>query len=67
MGEINEVDTKFIYAMNLVPPKDLESFIHPITWHYSLAGMWHTFIFLKSMVNEHVFMNLVSLSKKFNP
>jgi hypothetical protein len=67
MGELSEVDTKFIYAMNLVPPKDLKSFVHPSTWHYSLAGVWHTFIFLKSMVNEHVFMNSMSLSNDFNP
>ena len=64
---LSEVDTKFIYAMNLVPPKDLKSFVHPSTWHYSLAGVWHTFIFLKSMVNEHIFMDWVSRNKDFNP
>jgi hypothetical protein len=84
---INEDDTKFIYAIKLVQPKDLGSIVYPNTWHYSwkvpaigmlvidtchastsnwhhsLTKMWHTLIFLKSMVNDHVFMNSVSLSK----
>jgi hypothetical protein len=29
---ISEGDTKFFYAMKLVPPKDLGSIVHPGTW-----------------------------------
>ena len=30
-------DMKFLYAMKLVPPKDLGSIVHPGTWHYPLG------------------------------
>ena len=29
MWKISEGDTKFLYAMRLVPPKDLGSIVHP--------------------------------------
>ena len=33
---IIEGDTKILYAMELVPPKDVGSIIHTGIWHYSL-------------------------------
>ena len=35
--------------------------------HYSLTSMWHTLIFLKSMVNEAFIHEWVSPRKKFTP
>ena len=34
--------------------------------HFTIT-LEHALMFLTCMVNEHVFMNLVSLSKKFQP
>ena len=67
---------KFLYAMKLVPPKDLGSIVHPGTWHYPLGVLTlgtvtgnhvaHTdFFFLKATINEHVFMILVLVCKKY--
>ena len=81
MWEINEGDTSFLYAMKLMPRKDLESICRLGTFHFVHLGtirfanffyhspntLEHTLIFLKCMVNEHVFMNLISINKKFNP
>ena len=58
------------FHWNLVLPKDLGSIARLGTWHSSLTSMWHTLIFLKSMVNENEFtivMNLVSLNNNSNP
>ena len=33
MSEISEGDPKFLYALKLVPPKDLGSIVHPGTVH----------------------------------
>jgi hypothetical protein len=75
--KISDGDTKSLYAMNIMPPKDMGGIVHPQqlallvesvgTWHYLLKSMWHALIFLTSMVNEHVFMGLVSLSQNFSP
>ena len=90
MWEYSEGDTKFLYAMKLVPSKDLGSTVHLSTIYqnyysyqhyslkvtysqYSLTRMWlqimfflslykhleHALSFLKCMVNEHIFINLV--------
>ena len=98
---ISEGGTNILYAIKLVPPKDLGSIVHPDalhwhhyslkcrhlalfiksvgTWHYLLkvlafgviyssklmalvnspTSMWHALIFLKSMVSEHVLMDLI--------
>jgi len=60
--------------MKVVPPKDLGSNVNPsiIHWHihvfaydvfnHSTSTLEHTLIFLKCMVSEHLFMDLVSFS-----
>ena len=64
--------------MKFVPQKDLGSIVHPDIIYYSLLyvnSFYHSTntleiffnFFLKHMVNEHVFINLVSLGKKFSP
>jgi hypothetical protein len=89
--------------MNLVPPKDLGSILHPDKYQILFiegAGIWyhsiktltldaiinknvfpcrdvfvdhftntleHTLFFVKVVMNEHVFLNIVSLSTNFNP
>ena len=59
--------------MKFVPAKDLVSIVHPgICWHCSLTSMWHALIFLKNMVNEHIYiyiyiLYLVSLNENSNP
>ena len=35
--------------------------------HYFTSVLEHALFFLRCIVNEHVFMNLVSLGKKFSP
>ena len=35
--------------------------------HDSCINLEHALFFLKCMIKEHVFMNVISLSKKFNP
>ena len=56
MWEISEGDTKFLYTMRIVPPKDLGSilalFIASLftestgTWHYSLTSKIHIIKFI---------------------
>jgi hypothetical protein len=66
---IREGDTKFPYAMKLVPPKDLERIDHwhlvlftyiTDTWHenigtlhFSQTNTWHALIILKCMAHKH--------------
>ena len=45
---------------------DKHVFVYKCFYH-SKSILEHALIFLKCMVNEHVFMNLVSLNKSFNP
>ena len=51
--EISEEDVKFVYAMKLVPPKDIGNIVHLGiilgsigTWYYSLTSMCFYIIFL---------------------
>ena len=38
--------------------------LHVVFFNHSTSTLEHTLIFLKCMVNKHVFMNFVSLNKK---
>ena len=38
MWEISEGDTKFLYAMKLVPPKDLGNIVHRDIIHYNIIN-----------------------------
>ena len=45
----------------------MSSILFYFIFYHSLSALEHALIFLKCMVNEHVCMNLVSLSKDFSP
>ena len=45
----------------------INMFLHMRLFYHSTSTLQHALISLKCMVNEHVFMNLVSLNKYFSP
>ena len=59
MWEISEGRTKFLYAMKLVPPKDLGSNVHPINIHLGIDIQMNFFMmstlfyFIKSIGTIH--------------
>ena len=58
-----EGDTKFLYAMKLALPKDLTCMCsHIIIFYRYTSTSKHALTFLKCMIKEHVFMDLVSLN-----
>ena len=60
MWEISEGDTKFIYTMKLVPPKEPRSFVHPGTIHSSTihSKYWHLALFSQLYLLDTVCLEL---------
>ena len=59
------IKTKLTIGPSNVPLTSMS--LHIIYFSLSTNTLEHTLIFLKAMINKHVFMNLISLGEKFSP